>query len=176
VAEIDDLISELRREEAQHDLYGVATEDDVRVTETALGRSLPESFRTFVTTFSNGAYLYGVQEVSRVGTGNAQIAAIQEIDRIWSGERDEEVPFREHDGGVPYEDLIPYSLDSNGNEWCFVAGEAVAYLDTAGKKLYSRLDSFAAWIRLLVESPEDEVIRTLYRDDDGVIYDELMLG
>jgi hypothetical protein len=180
---IDEALSALAN--GDHDLYPVATEEDVRTTETALGRALPPSYRTFVTTFSNGAYLYGVQEVSSVGAGNDQIAAIQDIDRIPAmqlGAADE-VPFFEGGGGVPFGDLVPFSLDSNGNEWCFLPGEeepAVAYLGGAEEyTLFGRLESFAEWLSVLIEASEadrDEVIRKLYVDREDVLYDALMLG
>lgn len=37
------------------------------VTGVAVGQTLPESFRRFVLEFSDGAYLFGAQEVSSVG-------------------------------------------------------------------------------------------------------------
>jgi hypothetical protein len=109
--------------------------------------------------------------------------AIQNIDRIKAGDAEEMVPFR--DGGETwYGNLVPFGLDSNGNEWCFVIEPGrpgneceVAYFGTMGRKLYGRLPSFAEWLPVLVRSGgENEVIRLLYADDETVIYDELMLG
>jgi hypothetical protein len=89
------------------------------------------------------------------------------------------IPFREG-GDAPYGELVPFGLDSNGNEWCLVVESnppgneyAVAYLDTSGRKLYGKQSSFSEWLAILVRE-QDEVIRTLY--DDDVIYDELGLG
>jgi len=161
-----------------HELYPPATEADVKNTEQALGRPLPPSFREFVTQFSNGAYLYRVQEVSAVGA-NPQIATIQKINLPDRPAADEIVPFREG-GETTGAHLVPFSLDHNGNAWCFVTDSTsadgeypVAYLDVAGRKLYGKQPSFAAWLGVLAET-KDEVIRALY--DQDVIEDELELG
>jgi hypothetical protein len=161
----------------EHETYPPASSADIARTESALGRPLPSSYTEFVSTFSNGAYLFLLQEVSAVGDGNSQIAAIQNLQRETAA--DEPVPFREG-GETLYGNLIPFGLDSNGNEWCFVVEPdrpgneyEVAYFDTAGRKLYGRLGSFAEWLAILIVRKE-EVVRTLY--DDDVIYDELGLG
>jgi hypothetical protein len=174
---INEMLSAL--EGGDHELYPIATEDDVRTTEKVIGPGLPHSFREFVKSFSNGAYLYGIQEVSAVGEGNAQIAAIQKIILPGRPEPHERIPFR--DGGdISGSDLVPFSLDHNGNAWCFLTtaldpdGEySVAYFCTTGKKLYGKQASFAEWLGILIET-ENEVIRTLY--DDDVLNDELELG
>ena len=182
---IDETIRTLR--EGDHDLYPVASPDDVLTTERALGTSLPESYRVFVTTFSNGAYLYGVQQVSAVGAGNEQIVPIQNIDRIPGMQlaEDDEVSFFEGGGTVSYGALVPFSLDSNGNEWCFLSGDeepAVAYLGLGTDEeyaLFGQLESFIEWLRVLIEARDndrDEVIRRLYVDRDEVLYDVLTLG
>ena len=76
--------------------------------------------------------------------------------------------------------LVPFSLDHNGNEWCFVAKTfgadneyPVAYLNNSSPKLFGQLESFAAWLDILIDAG-DEVIRALY--DDEVIYGELAMG
>jgi hypothetical protein len=170
---------QLLREQGDHETYEVAVEADVEATESAVGCSLPTSFSEFVMTFSNGAYLFGVQEVRAVGGGNAQIVAIQDIDRIVRLDPGAEVPFREG-GEARFGQLVPFGLDSNGNEWCFVRDEqrpdaeySVSYFDTQGRRLYGKLTGFTEWLTILARE-QDEVIRTLYADD--VIYDELMLG
>jgi hypothetical protein len=175
---IDALIEQLRAH-GGHDTYAAASSEDFEKTEGAIGHALPASYRRFVNEFSNGAYLFGVQEVSAVGEGNPQIIAIQNIDRIGVGAPDETIPFREG-GETKYGNLVPFGLDSHGNEWCFVVEDGrpgneydVAYFDTSGRKLYGRLGGFAEWLTILVRQ-QDEVIRSLY--DDEVIYDELMLG
>ncbi len=176
--DIGELLTRLLAE-GEHQTYPPASAEEVGRTEAALDRALPDSYKTFVSRFSNGAYLFLLQEVSAVGEGNAQIRAIQDIDRIGEGAPDEAIPFREG-GETRYANLVPFGLDSNGNEWCFVAEPgragneyAVAYFDTGGRKLYGKLDGFTEWLSVLVER-QDEVIRTLY--DDDVIYDELLLG
>lgn len=170
---------QLLREEGEHETYEVASVANVEATESAIGCSLPASFGEFVMTFSNGAYLFGVQEVSAVGRGNAQIVAIQDIDRIARLDPGAELPFREG-GEARFGQLVPFGLDSNGNEWCFVrdgqrpdAEYAVSYFDTQGRRLYGKLAGFTEWLTILARE-QDEVIRTLY--DDDIIYDELMLG
>jgi hypothetical protein len=126
--------------------------------------------------------LFMVQEVSAVGGGNRQIAPIQDIARLGERAPDDPVVFREG-GETRYGNLVPFGLDSNGNEWCFIIVPdqpgneyEVAYLHTApGGKLYGRLrGGFAEWLSILVHAPQDEIIRTLY--DDDVIYDGLGLG
>jgi hypothetical protein len=119
------------------------------------------------------------QEVSGVGDGNRQISAIHNIDRIATGDADETIPFREG-GETRYGNLVPFGLDSNGNEWCFIVDTGrpgneydVAYFDAAGRKLYGKLSGFTEWLSRLV-GEQDDVIRTLY--DDGVLYEERMLG
>lgn len=175
---IESLIEQLHAE-GEHETSPPASPDDVATTETAIGHPLPASYKGFVRGFGNGAFLFLVQEVSAVGDGNRRFVAIQNIDRIGEGAPDEVIPFREG-GETRYRSLIPFGLDSNGNEWCFIVEPGrsgneyeVAYLDTAGRKLYARLDGFTEWLSLLVRE-QDELIRTLY--DDDVIYDELMLG
>ena len=65
--DLDTLMGALRGSAASHDLYPVATLEDIAATEESLGQKLPESFRRFALELSNGAYLFGVQEVSSVG-------------------------------------------------------------------------------------------------------------
>ena len=182
---IDGILRELAKSE--HELYPKATTDDVAKTEALIGTSLPESYRQFAMEFSNGAYLFMLQEVSAVGDGNEQIGPLQNIfHRVWttgealtSEELEAAIEFREG-GTVRRRYLVPFSLDHNGNEWCFVAESLgadneypVAYLDNSNHKLFGRLENFAAWLKILIDAG-DEVIRTLY--DDDVIYDELGLG
>jgi hypothetical protein len=175
---IETLIEDLRAE-GEHETHPPASPGQIKETEAAIGHPLPDSFKQFVGGFSNGAYLFLVQEVSAVGRGSPGIASIHQIERIGAGPADEVIPFR--DGGeTRYGNLVPFGLDSNGNEWSFIveAGRPgneyeVAYFDTSGRKLYGRLGGFTDWLSVLVKEQE-EVIRTLYGDD--VIYEELMLG
>jgi hypothetical protein len=174
--EIDDLIAALGS--GTHELYPPASGEDVKRTETSIGRALPDSYRTFVRTFSNGAYLYTLQEVSAVGGGNDQIAAIQDIEWL-VGDPDEVIPIRSG-GEVRLGELIRFALDHNRNAWCFLAtaesspGEyRVAYFDTHGRRLYCPLPSFTQWLEVLIGN-QDEVIRVLC--DPDVIENELKLG
>lgn len=118
-----------------------------------MGVTLPPSYRSFVTGFSNGAYLFMLQEVSAVGSGNEQIGPILDNAAAYGGGD------------------IPFSLDSNGNAWCFMAGEgenAVAYHDTETGRLEGELPSFEAWIEILIRE-QDEVIRVLgFTDELGL--------
>ncbi len=162
----------------QHEKYPPASEKDIETTEQAIGHPLPDSYKAFVSRFSNGAYLYLLQEVSAVGAGNKQIAAIQNISWLKGGP-DEIIPIREG-GETRLKHLIPFGLDSNRNAWCFITDlksddkeYVVSYFDATGRKLYSKIESFGDWLKILIEKRE-EVIRTLY--DDDVIYDELQLG
>jgi len=180
---IDSILAELAG--SKHELNPRATPDEVARTESLIGAKLPESYRQFVTEFSNGAYLFMIQEVSAVGKGSRKIDPIQNSfhHRWTTGEPltpdalEADIEFREG-GSVKRTHLIPFSLDENGNEWCFVAdrlgedGEyPVAYLSAS--RLFGRLENFAAWLRTLIDHQE-EVIRSLY--DDRVIHDELGLG
>jgi hypothetical protein len=173
---METLLSKLKG--AEHELYPVAQPSDIRRTEDALGRPLPPSYAAFVSTFSNGAYLYLLQEVGAVGDGNQQIAAIQSIDLEDWPEADDTIAF--HEGGsLKGSALIPFGLDHNGNAWCFLAEQGaaaeypVAYFVPLKRKLYGRLDSFTQWLGILIEKQE-EVIRTLY--DEDMVFDELELG
>jgi hypothetical protein len=188
--EVDDLLRELRQSEASHDLHPVATADDLAATEAALNQRLPESFRAFLRDFSNGAYLFGVQEVSSVGSVEHPVPIHKNEWHYGSAAKadaDELIPIR--DGGAAlYSSLIPFSLDSNGNEWCFIIDAAkpepsVAYFssplsyEVEDRRLYAPLSGgFSEWLGILVRCPTDEVIRTIYIDDEDVLYDELMLG
>jgi hypothetical protein len=178
-----DLIRELQS--GEHELYESASDEDIARTESTLERRLPSSFKAFVKTFSNGAYLYTAQEVSAVGAGNDQIAPIHSNYPIASGLKT--ISFRE-EGTARAEDLVPFSLDANGNAWCFIIDPdiptedpPVAYLapmmplpeDPEPPKLYGRLSGFEAWLSLLAER-QNEVIREMYPDE--VINDELKLG
>ncbi len=182
---IDKVLDELARFE--HELRPQATDSAVRKTEALIGIKLPESYRQFVTEFSNGAYLFMLQEVSAVGDGNKQIRPIQEIlHRAWTTgkeltpeELNTDIEFR--DGGTTKrKNLVPFSLDHNGNTWCFIVEEIdkdneypIAYLDNSSLRLFGRLENFAAWLRILIDTG-NEVIRALYNED--VICDELDLG
>jgi hypothetical protein len=174
--EIDDLIAALKA--GTHELHPPASDEDVSRTEAAIGRALPESYRTLMRTFSNGAYLYTLQEVSAVGSGNHRIAAIQDIH--WpAGDPQEAIPIR-GGGEIRLGGLIPFALDHNRNAWCFLTdaesspGEyRVAYFDTFGRRLYCPLPSFAEWLKVLIDN-QDEVIRVLC--DRDVIENELKLG
>jgi hypothetical protein len=144
---IEDLIAELRSQ-GEHETYPPASSDEVQQTESALAVALPPSFRSFVTEFSNGAYLFMLQEVSAVGAGNEQIGPIQDVADGFGGH-------------------VPFSLDSNGNAWCFV-GDGVAYFDTHAQRLVGELPSFEAWLELLIRE-QDEVIRVLgFADELGL--------
>jgi hypothetical protein len=159
----------MKLRESEHETYPVASDGDIFMTETALGRPLPSSFKAFVRSFSNGAYLYMLQEVSAVGEGNQKIAAIQKIYRNVS-DPDENLSY--HEGGqTTFKYLVPFGLDHNGNEWCFITDSAgdgneypVAYFETTRRKLYGKLPGFTEWLSILVERQE-EVIRTLYDED-----------
>lgn len=172
--EMQHLIEELAGSE--HETYEKATDADIAKTERLLGMSLPASYKTFVRSFSNGAYLYHLQEVSAVGKGNQQIAPIDAIYPVASGSSP--IPYRDLEGEVHPSKLIPFGLDSNANAWCFVVEDGrdeypVAYLHTWGSKLYARLDGFGTWLAKLIEE-QDEIIRVLY--DADVIDGELKLG
>lgn len=172
---MDELLKSLSG--ADSESYPVASDAELAQTEDAIGRPLPPSFKRFVTEFSNGAYLLGVQEVSAVGEGNRQIGPIQDLIGFAGESGDLEV---DGGGSVRAVDLVPYSLDSNGNAWCFLTGDqgpdgeyAVAYFAADNEKLYGRLKGFEDWLQRLSET-EDEVIRSLYGDD--TLYGELGLG
>jgi hypothetical protein len=165
-------------ENGNHEKYPLASNEDIDITEKAISSPLPISYKTFLTKFSNGAYLYLIQEVSAVGAGNKQVAAIQNIKSL-KGDPEEIITIREG-GETKFKNLVPFSLDSNGNAWCFITNlktideeYTVSYFDTNGRKGYSKLKSFGEWLEILINEQE-EVIRTLY--DDNVITDELGLG
>ena len=176
---MDELLARLRSAGA-HETYPPASDDDVAATERALRRPLPPSFRAFLKGFSNGAYLFMLQEVSAAGAGNAQIGAIQDVlPNVILASGDTAVGL-DSGGSVSAGALVPFSLDHNGNCWCFLTSEAapdgeypVAYFDADHEQLYGRLQGFQAWLTVLVDE-QDEVIRTLY--DDDVLQGELGLG
>ncbi len=184
---IDMLLAELEQHRSEHEIWPRASHADVAQTEADIGILLPESYRQFVTQFSNGAYLFFVQEVCSVGNSNRRISSIQQVfHRDWMRNRsltrmelETNLPFREG-GTIKRKYLVPFSLDSNGNEWCFLVEEwipreeyPVAYLDNRHLKLYGRLEGFASWLNVVCKSKK-EVIRTLY--DDDVLEGELGLG
>lgn len=172
---IDELVA-LLREDGDHETYAAATSEDIAVTEQALGRPLPASFRGFQTKFSNGAYLFMLQEVSATGAGNRQVSAIQDVlPHAITVAPDEEIPL-EDGTAVRAGALVPYSLDGNGNCWCFLIDESapddeypVAYFVADQKRLVGRLPGFEQWLKKLIDE-RDEVIRTMYG------WDELGLG
>ena len=162
----EELIGRLR-ENGEHETYPPASMEAVEQTEVALGVKLPRSFRTFVTEYSNGAYLFSLQEVSAVGDGNPQVAPIQaNLGGGFPAEAGVELPVA---GSSPVmsDSVVPFSLDSNGNCWCFLSDRRsgdneyeVAYCDTQQARLVGRLPSFDAWLELLIRD-QDEVIRVL---------------
>jgi hypothetical protein len=185
----DDVLARLRDTAGSHALNPLATEDDLAATEAAIDKKLPRSFQRFVCEFSNGGYLFGVQEVS--GVGNVDNPRPIHRNEWHYGEDagfspDDQIPIRQG-GSAAASSLLPFSLDSNGNEWCFIVDgtpePAVAYFssplnrDPTKNRLYAHLSGgFTEWLAILIQEPLDEVIRTIYRDDDSVLYDELMLG
>lgn len=176
----ENLIQSLVNEREIHETYEAASKEDIEQTEKALNCKLPQSYCDFVSQFSNGAFLYMIQEVSAVGNGNEQIFPMQRFSlrTMTGGEIPERIPIREG-GSVNADRLIPFSLDHNGNAWCFIVDQMmdneykVAYFDSQKPKLYGVMDSFNEWLKVLVNN-RVEVIRVLY--DDDVIATELGLG
>lgn len=60
-------LKSLVKEKEIHETYEVASKEDIEKTENALNYKLPKSYCDFVSQFSNGAFLYMIQEVSAVG-------------------------------------------------------------------------------------------------------------
>lgn len=174
------LIKSLVKEKEIHETYKVASKEDVEKTENELNCKLPKSYCDFVSQFSNGAFLYMIQEVSAVGDGNKQIVPIQRLSLkgMTSVGTHEKINIREG-GSVNINYLIPFSLDHNGNAWCFIVNQMideeykVAYFDSHNPKLYGIMDNFNEWLKILINNRE-EVIRILY--DDNVISMEIGLG
>lgn len=173
-----ELIKVLKEDE--HELYPQASEQDIEMTEATLKTSLPESYKIFLKEFSNGAYLYMCQEVSSVGEGNEQIYAIHK--QKWTKEDRNAIAsfYNDEQVKIEFQKLIPFSLDSNGNTWCFVIDNnypdneyPIAYLDMDKYLLYGKLSGFVEWLSILIRE-QDEIIRVLY--DEDVIVDQLGLG
>lgn len=175
---IDSYIQQMLNNPSEHELWEKATAEDIFLTEKELGLKLPESYVQLVSEFSNGAYLYLVQEVSAVGKGNRQIAPIQAFARGQWPPVGRDIPVREG-GLISGSLLVPFSLDHNGNAWCFITGTLtgeeypVGYLDCTGLRLYGIMESFAEWLGVLIKTRQ-EVVRALYGDD--VICGEMGLG
>ncbi|HUY60102.1 MAG TPA: SMI1/KNR4 family protein [Solirubrobacteraceae bacterium] len=168
---IDELVARLRQD-GDHETYPAATGHDIAATEQALSRPLPVSFRYFATEFSNGGYLFMLQEVSATGAGNRQIGAIQDVIAYAISASPTEDIALENGGAVEAGALVPFSLDSNGNCWCFLTGESVpdgeypvAYFVADQKRLVGCLPGFEHWLRKLVDE-RDEVIRTMYNPEE----------
>lgn len=62
-------LKSLVKEKEIHETYEVASKEDIEKTENDLNYKLPKSYCDFVSQFSNGAFLYMIQEVSAVGDG-----------------------------------------------------------------------------------------------------------
>ena len=58
--DMSELLQKLQ--DGEHEMYEKATEEDIAMTESAIGLALPPSYRALVSRFSNGAYLYTIQE------------------------------------------------------------------------------------------------------------------
>ncbi len=168
---IEEILTRLERE-GTHETYPPASEAELEQTEQVISVSLPPSYRAFVSRFSNGAYLFELQEVSAVGDGNPQVGPIgtfpEGADAIES-----------QAGRLPAKTLVPFSFDSNGNYWCFLTSLAaadgeypVAYFDAEGSRLVAQLAGFEEWLTILTNE-QDEVIRVL---GGGRYVDELNLG
>jgi len=158
--------------EGTHETYPRALAADLERTERMIDAPLPGSYRAFVTQFSNGAYVFELQEISAVGAGNEQIGPIE---RFPGGSGAIDSPA----GPLEAQALVPFSFDSNGNYWCFLTslpdadGEyPVAYFDAESSRLVAQLAGFEQWLTILTER-KDEVIRVL---DGGRYVDELNLG
>lgn len=175
----DQLLNLLYKENEAHELYEQANREQIERTERELNFELPVSYREFVSKLSNGAYLYGVQEVSSVGDGNHQIYPIQHLYK----QLNIAAPFQKvtisDNKDILLSELVPFSLDHNGNAWCFIGDQLikgeyrVGYLNRENYQLYGVLANFTEWIKILINYKE-EVIRQLY--DDDFLCNELSLG
>lgn len=112
------------------------------------------------------------QEVSATGAGNRQVGAIQNVlPHAVSVSPDENIPL-EDGSAVRAGALVPYSLDSNGNCWCFRTGESapdeeypLAYFVSDQRRLVGRRPGFEHWLKKLIDE-RDEGIRTMYDCDE----------
>src|SRR5579862_306745 len=132
---IEELIAGLS--EGINETHPTATDEDIATTEQALKRSLPESFKTLVKTFSNGGNIFMLQELNSVGNRNKVVLPLQKI-FIGTAKAETRVPFGDEDlegESVAFGSLVPFSVDSNGNAWCFIMDDPenpeppVAYLE-----------------------------------------------
>lgn len=93
------IVKSLAKEKEIHETYEVALKGDIEKTGNGLNCKLPRSYCDFVSQFSNGVFLYMIQEVSAVGDGNKQILPIQRLSlqRMTSVETHELINIREGD-------------------------------------------------------------------------------
>src|SRR5690606_2801215 len=114
-----------------------------------------------------------------VGDGNHQIYPIQHLYK----QLNIAAPFQKvtisDNKNILLSELVPFSLDHNGNAWCFIGDQLikgeyrVGYLNRENYQLYGVLANFTEWIKILINYKE-EVIRQLYVDD--FLCNELSLG
>jgi len=169
---IQQLIYELNKS-GNHEIYSVARDEDIAITENLIESRLPHSYIYFVKYFSNGAYLYRTQEICSVGKSNKKIQSIHDLYKL---NKNMNTPIYQYEGKkiVPINELIPYSLDSNGNAWCFFKMfDKVCYLDRFSDRFFGQLEGFDKWLSILIQS-KDEVIRSIY--SKKIIMEELKLG
>ena len=185
---IGKLIKILKQTKKEHEVYPVATNKDLNITEAKIKAVLPKSYVEFVRRFSNGGYLFFIQEVCSVGDSNKKIASIHSVfhkdlltgKALSHSNLNRIIPINNTDLFINRRNLIPFSLDSNGNAWCFLVFNGtikdeypVAYLDSQNLKLYGLLSGFTEWLSILI-SEKEEVIRVVCNEE--TILGELKLG
>jgi hypothetical protein len=155
---IRQLIEELKRDSSKHTKVGkVLTEQEVIELESKLGKKIPQSYRTFLKEFGNGAYWLYNNSMNDI----TYLYHLNTMGRL-------NMDSLEYEDGTKYPMnslLCLMSDDSNGGAWVWLTTEKspngewpLAYYSFG--RLYYKVENFTEWIRLLV-SCKHEVIREL---------------
>jgi len=163
---LSSLLKKLKSDMKRHQDVGPRlTQEQIDLLEKRLGLRIPQSYRSLLLEFGDGAYwLYGQQPIDTISQRQGH----------WLRSIRAEAPGSiAVDGGgqVPIESLVLLmSEDSNGGSWCWLTSQAqpdgewpLAYYHQSDKALHYRVPNLVEWLDILVKR-KTEVIRALDKE------------
>lgn len=170
--EMKALIKIIKRDLKYHDnINSKITDREIKKVENYMNIKLPDSYKTFLREFGNGAEsLYHIDQP--INGINMEFGAIH-----WFGKfrKNLEEEIDTNDFGIYKKDslLCLMTENSNGGAWVWLTSQTnedgewpLAYYNMDDGKLYYQLNSFKEWIKIATKC-KSEVIREL--DSDNIL-------
>lgn len=141
----------------------VASEEEIRLSEKLFGITLPDSYKTFLKTFSNGnMYILGAEPLYGVGE---HVDCANSAELLMSKEENRMSYIFAEDRYVPLEKLIPFTYgdmyELSIDHWAFMCDKEypnhdypVVYVSQNGHIVW-RLKNFEEWLRIFWETNKD---------------------